>query len=329
MIVAAFLLSGCPGADETWALVQLLTKGEQRTSALQITDVRNCNGLPEKKTVACSAGTDSSLSISVGGSVLVGIVGTVDPSVATELGFSRTSGQDLELETPPPGFIAQYRIITDYRVVSGRGLARSSTGREQEIAYKFQADCALRIDSRELMSCEAEDERPPSTVAVLPATVQPSRTMPPVTLAANLTPPAASTGSAPSVVPSSMPTPITTTVIQAPEQAVKDYYTAINNRQYEGTWATLTPHFKDVFNCCTPSGQHDFDGYRAWWESVEKVEVGRVATVDRGNDTATVYAELTYRLKNGRTILDSKPYIKLLFDTVSDRWSFDDKGPYR
>jgi hypothetical protein len=64
LIVAAFSLSGCPGADETWALVQLLTQGEQTISNIQTPEVRNCGGLPEKKTVQCSAGTESNMTIS-------------------------------------------------------------------------------------------------------------------------------------------------------------------------------------------------------------------------------------------------------------------------
>jgi hypothetical protein len=97
LIVAAFSLSGCPGADETWALVQLLTKGEQTVTNTQTAEVRNCGGLPEKKTVQCSAGTESNMSISLGGSVVTSIRGTLDASVAAELGFNRTSGQTLEL----------------------------------------------------------------------------------------------------------------------------------------------------------------------------------------------------------------------------------------
>ena len=107
------------------------------------------------------------MSISLGGSVLTGIQGTLDANVAAELGFNRTSGQTLELETPSSGFIARYRITTDYNVISGRGLARLSTGKKQEISYTFQADCALGVNSREVMSCEAASKETPVAIAVL------------------------------------------------------------------------------------------------------------------------------------------------------------------
>ena len=118
-----------------------------------------------------------------------------------------------------------------------------------------------------------------------------------------------------------------TVAIVSPEQAIRDYYSAINNRQYEVTWSRLSDHFKDKFNCCTQDGYHDFDGYLRWWDSVARVDIGEVRIIRQSDSTATVFAELSYLLKDGRRVTDSKPYIQLVFDDSTCAWLFYDKGP--
>jgi hypothetical protein len=303
LIVVAFLLSGCPGADETWALVKLLTKGEETVSTTETVEVRNCGGLPEKKIIQCSAGTDRNMSISLGGSIITGIQGTLDPSVATQLGFNRTSGQSLEIETPSAGFIAQYRITRNYRVISGRALARSSSGREQHIDYAFQADCALRIDSREDVSCDAQGQLPPSTVATPWATVRPSPMIPST--------PVPSPERSTNVPPISQRT--------SPDQFIRDYYAAISARLYDQTWASLSDNFKKRRHCCNPDGSYKYQEYVSWWNSIESVDVLSARVENRG-DSAVVVATLRYHKKNGG-ISDSTSTFVLVAD--GDTWLID------
>ncbi|MDH4137104.1 MAG: hypothetical protein OEW09_10375, partial [Anaerolineae bacterium] len=113
----------------------------------------------------------------------------------------------------------------------------------------------------------------------------------------------------------------------SPEQAVRDYYSAINNRQYEKTWALLSSHFKYRFNCCKPDGSYDFDSYVQWWDSVAQVSVGEVRIVAQDGSTTTVTADLWYSLKDGRMIHDTKPRIQLVWDETNHTWLFYDKGP--
>jgi hypothetical protein len=111
-----------------------------------------------------------------------------------------------------------------------------------------------------------------------------------------------------------------------PELAVRRYYEAINAHDYGVTWPMLSIHFKSSYNCCTPQGDFDFQGYKAWWDSVERVNVVRLETVAQTNNTATVLAEMVYQMKDGRQIPDTGPYIKLVFDPVAAMWLFWDKG---
>lgn len=111
----------------------------------------------------------------------------------------------------------------------------------------------------------------------------------------------------------------------APEQAVRDYYAAINNRQYQVSWSMLSDHFKN--KCCTVDGQYDLRGYLKWWDSVAGVMVGDIRLIERNGGTAKVYAELSYRLKTGVLTPDPNPYIQLTFDATTGAWLFYDKGP--
>jgi hypothetical protein len=114
----------------------------------------------------------------------------------------------------------------------------------------------------------------------------------------------------------------------SPEQTIRDYYSAINSRQYEAAWGMLSAYFKEGFTGCSRYDKYyDCDDYVNWWSQVARVDVGEVRTMAQTGDIATVYAELSYLLKNGRRIDDSKPYIQLVFDAATRTWLFYDKGP--
>lgn len=117
----------------------------------------------------------------------------------------------------------------------------------------------------------------------------------------------------------------TPSVSISPDQAVKNYYQLINDRQYDRTWAMLSDSFKKKFNCCNPDGSFKFDEYLMWWNSVGRVAVGRVEVLNLGENMATVYAELTYHMQNGKTIPDTEPRIQLTRDATSGIWLFYDK----
>jgi len=146
--------SGNPVINETWSLVDLISQGEQISAATEIVEVRNC-GTTERKTTECSAGTNNDLTVSLEGGVQFGggVVGSINASVANELGMGRNSGESLTLDTPAEGFIGIYTVDKVYRVVTGEMLVRSSTGRETKGNYTFHASCSLTIVNVETVSC--------------------------------------------------------------------------------------------------------------------------------------------------------------------------------
>jgi len=120
--------------------------------------------------------------------------------------------------------------------------------------------------------------------------------------------------------------PSTSQTDNTPESAVRRYYAAINERQYDLTWSMLSTHFKQKWNCCASDGSFDYQAYTNWWDSVQRVDIGRIEVIKRENTEATVYAELAYLMRDGRQIIDPRPYIQLALDPVAGRWLFWDKG---
>jgi hypothetical protein len=134
-------------------------------------------------------------------------------------------------------------------------------------------------------------------------------------------------GIVPGVVP---PPPFSTSVSNVPVAGinagdpaafVRMYYQAVDQNRYDVTWAALTPHFKDKFNCCTPN--YDYASYLDWWNSVDQIEFVDVHTVQQDAAAAVVYMELHYHMKAGGVSVD-RAYIHLVYDPVLG-WVFDDK----
>lgn len=179
-IVLLILVTACSGNDTAWTLVELLSKGEQVQTATVAVEVRNC-GIVERKTHDCSAGTMNDLSVSLGGSI-----GAIDASVGNSLGIGRNSGQSLNLDSPPEGFIYRYTVNEEYHVAIGNVRARSSTGQEQVASYTFHASCSLRIETRNVLACT--ENAPPmqaTPIQSLPTqqAIRPQATKPPVVTA--------------------------------------------------------------------------------------------------------------------------------------------------
>ncbi len=154
-----FSLSACkptnPGITTSWRVVQLLSQQEQIESITEVRTVRHCGPIVEQKAISCIAGTSNELSFNLGGSggVSLGAELTMDASIGNALGLNRESGEQLELPIPPDGSVYHYIVTTEYRVLNGEALARSSSGEERNATYTFQATCTLRIESVEEDTC--------------------------------------------------------------------------------------------------------------------------------------------------------------------------------
>ena len=156
--VLIFQLAACIGTraagNETWSLVEIVTKGNQIDTFTDTVKVQNC-GIVQPKTIICSAGTTHDLSVSIGGGTEFGegVKFSIAGSVSTGLGIGRESGENVELEIPPDGFVYIFTINKEYRITTGELIAQSSSGEQQTANYNFNASCSIQVVSRKQVSC--------------------------------------------------------------------------------------------------------------------------------------------------------------------------------
>lgn len=166
--------SGRAAARESWTLIEVVSQGERIDPVIDTVIVRNC-GIPETKTVECSAGTANELQVGLGGGagLAAGFEGSIDATVSSALGIGRTSGESISLNTPEEGFIYEYEVLKQFSVVAGEIVARSSSDEIQETNYAFHASCTLRIQDRKEYSCGSGVVQPQAPIIVPPTQIPP------------------------------------------------------------------------------------------------------------------------------------------------------------
>jgi len=125
----------------------------------------------------------------------------------------------------------------------------------------------------------------------------------------------------------SSPTPSNTAVLPttttpsglSPEEFIRSYYSLINQRQYQTTFAMLSDSFKDKKHCCNPDGSYEFGPYEEWWDSVSEVTIISVDTQGWDNTSAKVVVRISYYMNDGR-IVDSTHTFDLHADPLSKSW---------
>jgi hypothetical protein len=102
------------------------------------------------------------------------------------------------------------------------------------------------------------------------------------------------------------------------EQFIRDYFKAVNNLDYNRSWAMLSTHFQQ--KCCDIGGNDPFNVYKSYWSSIQKVEILSVYLLDWNSNPARLNVSLRYYYKNGKTAeslflyrLISDPVKKTLF----------------
>ena len=85
-----------------------------------------------------------------------------------------------------------------------------------------------------------------------------------------------------------------------PETFITDYYQAINEKQYDKSWAMLSDNFKA--NCCNIAGNDPFEIYQTWWKPINKVEVDSAYIQNKmDQNPAEVWVRFKYFYKDGKT----------------------------
>jgi serine/threonine-protein kinase len=126
------------------------------------------------------------------------------------------------------------------------------------------------------------------------------------------------------IEPTPLPTPSPTTPPQvdriSPEKFVENYYTTINSGEFESAWNQLSPSFQSN-KSIHPKG---YLSYIDWWGgTVQQIEIEQVSLQKVGSQAATVDAQLTYLLKNGKQSSASVRF-SLVWDATSNRWLVGD-----
>ena len=105
----------------------------------------------------------------------------------------------------------------------------------------------------------------------------------------------------------------------SPEEFIRSYYSLINQRQYQTTFAMLSDSFKDRKHCCNPDGSYKFEPYEQWWDSISEVTIISVDTKGWDNTSAKVVVMIKYYMNGGR-IVDSTHTFDLIADPLRKSW---------
>ncbi|MDB9442028.1 hypothetical protein PN497_11745 [Sphaerospermopsis kisseleviana CS-549] len=84
----------------------------------------------------------------------------------------------------------------------------------------------------------------------------------------------------------------------SPAKAIENYYTMINNQQYDSAWDIYPTEVKEDKEL-HPNG---YDSFIEWWTKVNYVNVNNVSIASENNDSAIVNFRSRYEMKNGKSI---------------------------
>lgn len=103
----------------------------------------------------------------------------------------------------------------------------------------------------------------------------------------------------------------------SPRNFIEKHYSDLNNRNYYSTWNYLTAQFQNK--------SKSFDDYKDWWDSVERIEIGRIQVLKQTSSAALLDVPLTYVMKTGKVYQDPRSRIYLVWDKYANSWVFNDK----
>jgi hypothetical protein len=101
----------------------------------------------------------------------------------------------------------------------------------------------------------------------------------------------------------------------SPAKAIENYYTMINNQQYDSAWdiyPTAVKEDKELH----PNG---YDSFVEWWTKVNYVTVNNISIASENNDSAIVNFRSRYEMKNGKSIPVRLKFY-LVWDQENETW---------
>jgi serine/threonine protein kinase, bacterial len=111
----------------------------------------------------------------------------------------------------------------------------------------------------------------------------------------------------------SLDTPIVTSEAVLPEEFIRGYFSAINDRNYELAWTMLSTNFQAT---------QTYAEYTSWWNTVDQVEI--ISLNIRSQDVygVFIYVEANYIYKSGVVATGHTEY-KLVQNETNHSWLFD------
>ena len=117
----------------------------------------------------------------------------------------------------------------------------------------------------------------------------------------------------PSVTPTATvtPTPTKSPDKPSPEIAIRDYYSLINDRQFQTAWQNLTPTFQR-------DRAGGYNTFTEWWRTVDQVSVNSARLVESKGNSAIVDINLTYQ--QGKKISPETLRMYLVWNESTQQW---------
>lgn len=102
------------------------------------------------------------------------------------------------------------------------------------------------------------------------------------------------------------------------EKAVKNYYSNLNQGQYQQAWKQLSASFQNNQQL-HPEG---YNSYNNWWTQMNNIAVQDVQQISQSTETATVNVQVKYTKKSGENISQSLELF-LVWNDLDNKWNID------
>lgn len=114
------------------------------------------------------------------------------------------------------------------------------------------------------------------------------------------------------------PKPETTPSNTAAQEAVKNYYSNLNQGKYQEAWNQLSTSFKNNQQL-HPEG---YNSYYDWWTQMSNIAIQDVKQIETTTETARVNLQVQYTKKSGESISQSLELF-LVWNTTDKKWNID------
>jgi serine/threonine protein kinase, bacterial len=123
----------------------------------------------------------------------------------------------------------------------------------------------------------------------------------------------------PPVSPTATPSKTLTTTPSptkpSPEQAIRDYYSLINDRKYKTAWQNLTPKFQ----------QGRVGGYTTftdWWRTIDQVQINDARLIESKENSAIIDIDMV--LQKGKAPFPETLRMYLVWNESSKQWQINE-----